>query len=134
MALPTFAQNLKDVMRVLLIGQNGATPASVKAMLIKEKFVCDTADLSLDGLEIGSLDYDVVLLDLSARNTNGYDVLRRLRNADVRTPVLILLGLAELDHRIKGLGFGDGDVLRNLFDHADNRTHSGNRPPVQERL
>jgi two-component system cell cycle response regulator CtrA len=56
-------------------------------------------------LEIGSLDYDVVLLDLSARNTNGYDVLRRLRNADVRTPVLILLGLAELDHRIKGLGF-----------------------------
>src|SRR6516164_3007399 len=39
MALPSFAQNLKDVMRVVLIGQNGATPASVKAMLIKEKFV-----------------------------------------------------------------------------------------------
>ena len=118
MALPSFAQNLKDVMRVLLIGQNGATPASVKAMLIKEKFVCDTADLSLNSLEIGSLlDYDVVLLDLSTRNANGYDVLRRLRNADVRTPVLILLGLAELDPRIKGLGFGDGDVLRNLFDH-----------------
>jgi len=91
-------------MRVLLIGQNGATPASVKAMLIKEKFVCDTADFSLDGLEIGSLDYDVVLLDLSARNTNGYDVLRRLRSAHVRTPVLILLGLAELNHGIKGLG------------------------------
>jgi len=117
MALPTFAQNLKDVMRVLLIGQNGATPASVKAMLIKEKFVCDTADLSLDGLEIGSLDYDVVLLDLSTRSANGYDVLRRLRsNAHVRTPVLILLGLAELDDRIRSLGFGDGDVLRNLFD------------------
>jgi two-component system cell cycle response regulator CtrA len=118
MALPSFAQNLEDVMRVLLIGQNGATPASVKAMLIKEKFVCDTADLSLDGLEIGSLlDYDVLLLDLSARNANGYDVLRRLRDAHVRTRVLILLGLAELDPRIKDLGFGDGDVLRNLFDH-----------------
>ena len=105
-------------MRVLLTGQNGATPASVKAMLIKEKFVCDTADLSLDGLEIGSLlDYDVLLLDLSARNANGYDVLRRLRDAHVRTRVLILLGLAELDPRIKDLGFGDGDVLRNLFDH-----------------
>ena len=134
MALPSFAQNLEDVMRVLLIGQNGATPASVKAMLIKEKFVCDTADFSLDGLEIGSLDYDVVLLDLSTRNANGYDVLRRLRDAHVRTRVLILLGLAELDPRIKDLGFGDGDVLRNLFDHADNRTHSGNRPPLQERL
>ena len=105
-------------MRVLLIGQNGATPASVKAMLIKEKFVCDTADLSVDGSEIGRLiDYDVILLDLSVRNANGYDVLRRLRNARIRTPVLILLGLAELDPRIKDLGFGDGDVLRNLFDH-----------------
>lgn len=67
MALPSFAQNLEDVMRVLLIGQNGATPVSVKAMLIKEKFVCDTADLSVDGLEIDKLlDYDIVLLDLSA--------------------------------------------------------------------
>ena len=36
-------------------------------MLIKEKFVCDTADLSVDGLEIDKLlDYDIVLLDLSA--------------------------------------------------------------------
>ena len=117
MALPSFAQNPEDVMRVLLIGQNGATPASVKSMLIKEKFVCDTADLSVDGSEIGRLiDYDVILLDLSVRNANGYDVLRRLRNARIRTPVLILLGLAELDDRIRSLGFGDGDVLRNLFD------------------
>ena len=104
-------------MRVLLIARNGATQASVKAMLVKEKFVCDTADLSVDGLEIDMLlDYDVVLLDLSAGDANGYDVLRRLRNARIRTPVLILLGVAELDQRIRSLGFGDGDVLRNLFD------------------
>jgi two-component system cell cycle response regulator CtrA len=117
MALPSFAQNLEDVMRVLLIGQNEATLASVRTTLIKEKFVCDTADLSVDGVEIGRLpDYDVVLLDLSARSANGYDVLRRLRSAHIRIPVLILLGLAELDHRIKGLGFGDADILRNSLD------------------
>jgi len=116
MALPSFAQSLENVMRVLLIGQDGATPASVK-MMLKEKFVCDTADLSAGGLDVGGLlDYDIILLDLSVRNVNGYDVLRQLRNAHIRTPVLILLGLTELDHRIKGLGFSDGDVLRNLFD------------------
>jgi two-component system cell cycle response regulator CtrA len=43
-------------------------------------------------------------------------VLQRLRNAHIRIPVLILLGLAELDHKIKGLGFGDGDILRNSLD------------------
>ena len=105
-------------MRVLLIGQDGVSPASVKMMLTQEKFVCDTTDLNVNGLEIGKLgNYDVILLDLSVPNRNGYDVLRRLRSAHVRTPVLILLGLAELDHRIKSLGFGDGDVLRNLWDH-----------------
>jgi len=117
MALLSFAQNLEDVMRVLLIGQNGATPASVKAMLTKEKFVCDSADITMEGVEIERLlDYDVVLLDLSSRNANGYDVLRRLRKARTRTPVLILLGLADLDDKIRSLGFGDSDVLRNLFD------------------
>jgi len=117
MALPSFAQSLENVMRVLLIGQDGATPASVKTMLMKEKFVCDTADLSASGLEVSRLlDYDIILLDLSARNASGYDLLQQLRNARIHTPVLILLGLAELDHRIKGLGFSDSDVLRNLFD------------------
>lgn len=57
-------------MRVLLIGQNGATPASVNAMLVKEKCVCDTADFSVDWLDIGRLvDYDFVLLGLSVLNT-----------------------------------------------------------------
>ena len=117
MALPSFAQNLENVMRVLVIGQDGATPASVEMMLMKEKFVCDTADLNAGGLEVSRLlDYDIILLDLSVGNVNGYDVLRQLRSARIRTPVLLLLGLTELDHRLKGLGFGDSDVLRNLFD------------------
>lgn len=104
-------------MRVLLVGQDEATPASVKAMLMREKFICDPADLNLRGLEISRLsDYDVILVDLSVPNANGYDVLRRLRQPRVGTPILILLGLAKLDHRIKNLGFGDGDVLRNPFD------------------
>jgi len=105
-------------MRVLLIGQHEATAANIKMMLIRENFVCDTTDLSDDGLEISKLrGYDVVLFDLSGPNINGYGVLRRLRRACVRTPVLILSGLAELDHRIKALGFGDDDLLTNLCDH-----------------
>jgi two-component system cell cycle response regulator CtrA len=104
-------------MRVLLIGQPVATAADVKIMLIKENFICDTTDLSHDGLEISQLrGYDVILFDMSDPNINGYEVLRRLRRAYVRAPVLILSGLAELDHRIKGLGFSDDDLLTNLGD------------------
>ncbi len=56
-------------MRLLLIGQNLETTASVKLMLIKEKFICDTTDLASDGLEPSKFnDYDVILFDLSGPN------------------------------------------------------------------
>lgn len=107
-------------MRVLLIGQDAATAASVKMMLMRENFICDTVDFSEGGVEVGKLhDYDVILLDLSVPNIDGYEVLRRLRRARVRTPVLILSGRAELDHRIKDLGFGDDDFLTKLLDHGE---------------
>jgi two-component system, cell cycle response regulator CtrA len=107
-------------MRVLLIGQEVATAAKLKMMLIRENFICDTADLAEDRLEISKLrGYDVILFDLSVPNINGYEVLRGVRRACVRAPVLILSGLAELDHRIKGLGFGDDDLLTNLCDHQE---------------
>src|SRR6516162_8351529 len=107
-------------MRVLLIGQDVATVARVRMMLIRENFVCDTTDLRDDDLEISKLrGYDVILFDLSGPKINGYEVLRRLRRACVRAPVLILSGLAELDHRIKSLGFGDHDLLTNRCDHRE---------------
>lgn len=107
-------------MRVLLIGQDGATAPNVKMTLIRESFICHTTDLNERGLEISKLyDFDVILLDLTVPNINGYEVLRRLRRARVPTPVLILLGRAELDHRIKDLGFGDNDLFTNLSDHRE---------------
>src|SRR6202011_4027829 len=70
-----------------------------------------------DGLEIGKLyDYDIILLDLMLPDIDGYEVLRRLRAARVRTPILILCGLAELDHQIQGLGFGAHDFLTKPFN------------------
>jgi two-component system cell cycle response regulator CtrA len=111
---------LEDVMRVLLIGQDAATAASVAMMLKRENFICDTTDVGEGGVQVGKLhEYDVILLDLSVPNINGYEVLRRLRRGRVRTPVLIFLGHAELDHRIKDLGFSDEDFLTKPLDHGE---------------
>src|SRR4030081_832235 len=107
-------------MRVLLVEDDAATAASIKMMLMKENFICDTTDLGEDGLEIGKLyDYDIILLDLVLPDIDGYEVLRRLRAARVRTPILILSGLAELDHKLKGLGFGADDYLTKPFDKRE---------------
>jgi two-component system, cell cycle response regulator CtrA len=107
-------------MRVLLVEDDATTAASIKMMLTNEKFICDTTDLGEDGLEIGKLyDYDIILLDLMLPDIDGYEVLRRLRAVRVRTPILILSGLGELDHKLKGLGFGADDFLTKPFDRRE---------------
>src|ERR1700720_1361356 len=108
------------MMRVLLVEDDSATAASIEMMLRTEGFICDTTALGEDGLEIGKLyDYDIIILDLMLPDIDGYEVLRRLRAARVRTPILILSGLSELDHKIKGLGFGADDFLTKPFDKRE---------------
>jgi two-component system cell cycle response regulator CtrA len=107
-------------MRVLLVEDDSATAASITMMLQAEGFVCDTTDLGEDGLEIGKLyDYDIIILDLMLPDIDGYEVLRRLRAAKVRTPILILSGLSGLDNKVKGLGFGADDFLTKPFERRE---------------
>jgi len=107
-------------MRVLLVEDDEQTATSIKMMLLNENVICDTTDLGGDGLEIGKIyQYDIILLDLMLPDIEGYEVLRRMRAARVRTPILILSGLADLDHKIKGLGFGPDDFLTKPFDRRE---------------
>ena len=107
-------------MRVLLVEDDTATSQSIEMMLRSEGYVCDTTDMGEDGLEIGKLyDYDIIVLDLMLPDIDGYEVLRRLRAARVKTPTLILSGLTGLDDKIKGLGVGADDYLTKPFDKRE---------------
>ena len=107
-------------MRVLLVEDDPATAQSLQMMLESENMVVDATDLGEDGLEIGKLyDYDIIILDLMLPDIDGIEVLRRLRDARVETPVLILSGLTEADNKVKGLGTGADDYLTKPFDKAE---------------
>jgi two-component system cell cycle response regulator CtrA len=107
-------------MRVLLVEDDSSVAKSIELMLQAEGFIVDTTDLGEDGLEIGKLyDYDIIILDLMLPDIDGYEVLRRLRQAKVNTPILILSGLNELDNKIRGLGFGADDYLTKPFDRRE---------------
>jgi two-component system, cell cycle response regulator CtrA len=101
-------------MRVLLIEDDSATAQSIELMLQSEGFNCYTTDLGEEGVDLGKLyDYDIILPDMS-----GYEVLKTLRVSKVQTPILILSGLAQIEDKVRGLGFGADDYMTKPF-HKD---------------
>ncbi len=107
-------------MRVLLVEDDPVTARSVEKMLTGEGFNVYTTDLDEEGLDLGKLyDYDIIVLDLNLPDMHGYEVLKRLRNSKVRTPILILSGDSEPDDKVKGLVFGADDYLTKPFNKAE---------------
>ena len=106
-------------MRVLLIEDDSATAQSIYLMLRSASFNVYTTDLGEEGVDLGKLyDYDIILLDLNLPDMSGFEVLRSLRVSKVKTPILILSGLAGIEDKVRGLGFGADDYMTKPF-HKD---------------
>jgi len=130
-------------MRVLLIEDDIATAQSIALMLKSESFDVDMAGLGEEGVGLGKLyGYDMILLDLNLPDMSGFEVLRSLRASEVKTPTLILTGVAGTESKVKGLGFGADDymtkpfhkdelvarihaIMRRSQDHAQSRIRTG---------
>ena len=105
-------------MRVLLIEDDRATAQTIELML-KPEASTSTTDFGEEGVDLGKLyDYDIILLDLNLPDMSGYEVLRTLRVSKVKTPILILSGLAGIEDKVRGLGFGADDYMTKPF-HKD---------------
>ena len=104
-------------MRVLLIEDDADLAKSVELTLRREGMQVDVTDLGEDGLEIGKLyDHDIIILDLNLPDVSGHEVLRRMRDSRIRTPVLIMSGNSGIEQRLKGLGYGADDFLPKPVD------------------
>jgi two-component system cell cycle response regulator CtrA len=104
-------------MRVLLIEDDSVTAQGIELMLKTEGFNIYSTDLGEEGIDLGKLyDYDIILLDLTLPDMNGFDVLRQLRVARVNTPILILSGNADIDNKVRGLGYGADDYMTKPFN------------------
>lgn len=63
--------------------------------------------------------YDIIILDLMLPEMSGYDVLEKIRNDKVFTPVLILTAKDGIDDKIKGFNLGADDYLVKPFEREE---------------
>ena len=106
-------------MRVLLVEDDSAVAQSIELMLKSGSFNVYTTDLGEEGIDLGKIyDYDIILLDLNLPDMSGFEVLRSLRVSKVRTPILVVSGLAGIEDKVKGFGFGADGYMTKPF-HKD---------------
>lgn len=78
-----------------------------------------TAEVALDGdtgLDLAlSGGFDMIVMDRMLPGRDGLSVIQAIRAAGVRTPVVILSALGEVDDRVKGLKAGGDDYLTKPF-------------------
>ncbi len=107
-------------MRVLLIEDEPTTAKAVEMVLTAEGFTVYTTASGEEGLDLGMVyDYDMILLDLNLPDLHGYDVLKKLRVAKVKTPVLVVSGISEMETKVRSFGFGADDYVTKPFDRAE---------------
>ncbi|MBN33789.1 MAG: DNA-binding response regulator [Rhodospirillaceae bacterium] len=103
-------------MRILLVEDDPSQAASLQLILESEGIDVERVESGEDAVELArNFDFSLVILDLMLPDMDGHAVLRSLRDARVSTPVMILTGLDELDHKVRGLGSGADDYITKPF-------------------
>lgn len=103
-------------MRVLVIEDEHKIAQSIKKGLQQETYAVDVAFDGITGFDLASSeDYDVIVLDRMLPGVDGIEIIKKLRNLNIHTPVLLLTAKGQIDDRVEGLNAGADDYLPKPF-------------------
>ena len=107
-------------MRVLLV-EDEEDIADFLARGLKEVgYAVDQVEDGVSALDLASsFDFDLILLDIMLPKLDGYAVCKKLRERNVKTPILMLTARDTVEERVKGLDMGADDYLVKPFAFAE---------------
>ena len=105
------------VVRVLLIEDDAPTAKNIEMLLKKEGVSIDVTSFGQYGLEVSKIyDYDGIILDLMLPDIDGTEVIKKLRAANIKTPVIVLSGLSDCKNKVGALDIGADDYITKPFE------------------
>ncbi len=129
-------RGLKHSMRVLLAEDDNEAALFIERALDEVGHAVTRATTGTDALRIGTTaTFEVIVLDRMLPAIEGLDVLRQLRAAGVRTPVMVLTAKGGIADRVDGLDAGADDYLVKPFAMAEfvaRLNALGRRPPISD--
>ena len=102
-------------MKILVVEDNKKLLESIEKE-IKKHFQCETCGDGEEALYLISQGiYDLIVLDLMLPNLNGLDILKKIRDNYIETPVIILTAKESLDDKVGAFSIGANDYLTKPF-------------------
>ena len=107
-------------MRVLLVEDDLKIADFVKKGLKSAGFAVDHASEGEDGLHMAITEpYDAAIIDIMLPKLDGLNLIGKLRQKKINTPVIILSAKGSIDDRVKGLQAGGDDYLTKPFAFSE---------------
>lgn len=107
-------------MRILIVEDDKRLCNALRFQLREQNYTVDSAADGAAGLEMAlAADFDLILLDRMLPGLDGLEVLRRLRDAGMRCPVLFITAKDAIEERIAGLDAGADDYLVKPFSTGE---------------
>ena len=103
-------------MNILIIEDEYSLADAIAETLKNEKFNVDIETNGEDGEnEALKENYDLILLDVMLPKKNGFDILRTLGQAKIKTPIIMLTAKSEIEDKLNGLEHGADDYITKPF-------------------
>lgn len=103
-------------MRVLVVEDEVLLAEQVKSQLMQQQFSVDLSHDGSDGLyKIMEYPYDLAIVDLGLPKLDGLALIRKARQQEVKTPVIILTARGNWQEKVQGLDAGADDYLTKPF-------------------
>lgn len=101
----------------LLIVEDEVRLAEAMGQIMKEQhYQTDLVFNGKDGLYCGlSGEYDVIILDVMLPGENGFQIVEKLREAKIQTPILMLTARDNVNDKVTGLDKGADDYMTKPF-------------------
>ncbi len=106
-------------MRVLIVEDEFNLADAICSRLEKEKYNCDIACDGAQGLDYAlSNAYDLIILDIMLPTMNGVDILKKLKEENIESKIIMLTAKTMLDDKLECFSLGADDYLTKPF-HMD---------------
>ncbi len=107
-------------MRILIIEDDRRIASVLQKGLKSEMYAVDIAYTGEAGEELASInDYDIIILDIMLPGQDGWETCTHIRNDGIKTPILMLTALDNVDYKIRGLDTGADDYLAKPFHFGE---------------